>query len=74
MRGNRVLSILGPGLLLAVSVACSDQPVAPAAAAEHVRESHTTSEALNAYITGPTQLLSGQGGTWTAPAGAGWWA
>lgn len=58
-------------LFLGLALAgCSDPPFAPAAAAEHGRESHTVSEALNAYITGPTQLLSGQVGTWTAnPSG-----
>lgn len=57
-------------LLLGVTLTgCAEQPVAPSATAG-AEASRTTSEALNAYITGPTQLLSGQGGTWTAnPSG-----
>ncbi|HEX6040536.1 hypothetical protein [Longimicrobium sp.] len=65
-RAFPIVTTLFLGLALA---GCSDQPVAPRAAADS-EASHTVSEALNAYITGPTQLLSGQVGTWTAnPSG-----
>lgn len=67
-QARRALTISLFALVASTLAGCADQPVAPHGAAGE--GSYTASEALNAYITGPTVLLSGQQGTWTAnPSG-----
>lgn len=65
---KRAITISMSALAVALSAGCTDQPVAPRAAGAEAR--YTASQALDAYITGPTQVLWGQQGTWTAnPSG-----
>lgn len=69
-QAKRAITISMSALVASILAGCADQPVAPHAVAAAEEGSYTASEALNAYITGPAELLSGQAGTWTAnPSG-----
>jgi hypothetical protein len=66
---KRAFTVVAPLLLGVAFAGCWDHPALPRPSATDVA-SYTASEALNAYITGPTELAWGDHGTWYAnPSG-----